>query len=137
MQATRALVKAKVEAFGVAPSRVFFAGISMGGTPSYTLMAQDVPNIFAKAVVCSGAGDVEKAPSVTAEVRIFNGADDNLIDPEAGRAMADAINAAGGKATYYLLQGYDHRSAAEIAFSTPQWDWFFMAGRRGTRLSIR
>ena len=137
MMATRALVRSKVASYHIASNNISFAGISMGGTAAYSLFTADIPNLFAKAIVCSGAGDTSLAPSITAEVRIFNGAEDTVIAPEAGLAMADAINAAGGRATYYLLHGYDHRSAADIAFSLPQWDWLFGHKRHGFVVSIQ
>ncbi|MBQ6247582.1 MAG: hypothetical protein IJK04_11995 [Kiritimatiellae bacterium] len=137
MQATRALVRAKASEYRVSSTNVFFAGISMGGTPAYTLMAQDVPNIFAKAIVCSGGGDTNVAASVTAEVRLFNGENDTIVDPAGARAMAEAINAAGGRAFFRLLPGHDHFTAADVAFSAAQWDWFFGSAWKGFVISIK
>ena len=137
MMATRALVRNKAQSYRVASTNVFFAGISMGGTAAYSLFAADTPNLFHKAIVCSGAGDTNKAASVTTIVRLFNGADDTIVDPNGGKAMADAINAAGGKAIYHLLPDHDHFTAADIAFSAPQWDWFFKTGPRPFVISIQ
>ena len=125
MMASRALVRSKAQSYRVASSNVFFAGISMGGTAAYSLLAADTPNFFHKAIVCSGGGDTSKAASITAAVRLFNGENDTIIDPADGRAMAEAIRASGGKADFRLLAGYDHFTAADVAFSMPQWDWFF------------
>ena len=109
----------------------------MGGTAAYSLFAQDTPNLFAKAIVCSGAGDTGLAPSITAGLRIFNGTEDTVIDPADGKAMADAIAAAGGRARHYLLAGYDHRSAADVAFSTPHWNWLFRPANAATVISLQ
>ncbi|MBQ7189730.1 MAG: hypothetical protein IJR99_09980 [Kiritimatiellae bacterium] len=125
MMATRALVRNKAQSYRVASTNVFFAGISMGGTAAYSLLAADTPNLFHKAIVCSGAGDTSLAPAITAIVRLFNGEKDSIVDPAGGQAMADAINAAGGKAFFNLLPDHDHVSAADVAFSFLQWDWFF------------
>ena len=135
MMATRALLRSVAAEERISADRTFFAGISMGGTASYSLMAQDTPNLFAKAVVCSGAGDTSKAVSITARVRIFNGSGDTIIAPSDGEAMANAINADGGNARYFLLPGYDHFTAAEVAFSNSQWNWFFQS-QSGTVMSI-
>ena len=137
MMATRALVRNKAQTYRVPSSNVFFAGISMGGTASYSLLAADTPNLFSKAIVCSGGGDTSIASSITAIVRLFNGADDTIVDPAAGLAMAEAINAAGGKAIYNLLPGYDHFTAADVAFSASQWDWFFQRGPKRFVISIQ
>ena len=137
MMASRALVRSKAQAFRVASTNVFFAGISMGGTAAYSLLAADTPNLFRKAIVCSGGGDTNKAASVTAAVRLFNGANDTIVNPNGGKAMADAINATGGKAVFNILPGYDHFTAADVAFSKPQWDWFFGTGRKGTLVIFR
>ena len=125
MMATRALVRNKAQAYHVASTNIFFAGISMGGTAACSLLAADTPNLFHKAIICSGGGDTSKAASITAIVKFFNGADDTIVDPDSGRAMAEAINAAGGKAIFNLLPGHDHFTAADVAFSAPQWDWVF------------
>ena len=137
MMASRALVRSKAASYRVANGNVFFAGISMGGTAAYSLFAQDTPNLFAKAIVCSGAGDTSLAPSITAGLRIFNGTEDTVIDPADGKAMADAIAAAGGRARHYLLAGYDHRSAADVAFSTPHWNWLFRPANAPTVISVQ
>ena len=125
MMATRALVRNKAQAYHVASTNIFFAGISMGGTAACSLLAADMPNLFHKAIICSGGGDTSKAAAITAIVKFFNGANDTIVDPDSGRAMAEAINAAGGKAIFNLLPGHDHFTAADVAFSAPQWDWVF------------
>lgn len=125
MMATRALVRSKAQSYHVASTNIFFAGISMGGTAACSLLAADTPNLFHKAIICSGGGDTSKADSITAIVKFFNGENDTIVDPASGRAMAEAINAAGGKAIFNLLPGRDHFTAADVAFSAPQWDWFF------------
>jgi len=137
MMATRALVRNKAQSYRVASTNVFFAGISMGGTAAYSLFAADTPNLFHKAIVCSGAGDTNKAASVTTIVRLFNGADDTIVDPNGGKAMADAINAAGGRAFFNLLPGYDHVTAADVAFSASQWNWFFRRKHPGFAIHIQ
>lgn len=137
MMASRALVRSKAQANRVAVSNTFFAGISMGGTAGWSLLAADTPNLFAKAVICSGGGDTAKAPSITADVRIFNGGNDTVINPALGEAMASAINVSGGKATYVLLPDYDHFTAADVAFSDSQWDWFFGNGKIGFIIKIQ
>ena len=136
MMATRALVRNKAQTYHVAATNIYFAGISMGGTAACSLLAADTPNLFHKAIVCSGGGDTSKAASITAIVKFFNGADDTIVDPAAGRAMAEAINAAGGKAIFNLLPGRDHFTAADVAFSAPQWDWFFRSDRTGLVIRI-
>lgn len=135
MMACRALVKEKSRMYMVSTNNTFFAGISMGGTAAYNLFAADVPNIFARVAVCSAAGDTSLADKITASARIFNGSADAVIDPLAGKAMAEAIVEAGGRARWQLLEGYDHAGAAEVAFSDPQWDWFFKPAR-GTVIRI-
>ena len=137
MMASRALVRSKAHANRVSPSNTFFAGISMGGTAGWSLLAADMPNLFAKAVICSGGGDTAKSSSITADVRIFNGGKDTVINPSLGEAMASAVNASGGKATYVHLPEHDHFSAADVAFSDPQWDWFFGRGRTGFAVKIQ
>ena len=129
MMATRALVRAKAREYRVSAGNTFFAGISMGGTAAYNLFAADVPNLFGKVVVCSARGDTALAPKITASARIFNGSNDDIVDPMAGKVMAEAIAAAGGTARWRMLDGYGHAEAAEVAFSDSQWDWFFRPTR--------
>lgn len=115
MMATRALVRNKAQTYRVPSANIFFAGISMGGTSAYSLLAAGTPNLFSKVIVCSGGGNTSKAAAITATVRLFNGENDTIVDPASGQAMADAINTSGGKAIYNLLPGYDHFTAADVA----------------------
>lgn len=137
MMASRALVRSKAQANRTPPANTFFAGISMGGTAGWSLLAADVPNLFGKAVICSGGGDTAKASSITAVVRIFNGGKDTVINPSLGEEMASAVNASGGNATYVHLPEHDHFTAADIAFSDSQWDWFFGRGRTGFAVKVQ
>ena len=125
LMASRALVLAKASEWGVPPERTCFAGISMGGTAAYSLLAKDTPPLFARAIVCSGGGNTNLAESVGTAVRAFNGTEDTIVDPAAGRAMAEAIAAAGGDARWFPLPAHDHFTAADIAFGAEQWDWMF------------
>ena len=51
--------------------------------------------------------------------------------------MAEAINAAGGTAIFNLLPDHDHFTAADVAFSAPQWDWFFKTNPSPFVISIQ
>ena len=118
------LVRARVEKHGVPPARVFATGVSMGGHEIYRLLVRE-PNLFARAVIVGAVGDVEKAGDVQSELRVYHGADDEVIALGRAKAMVDAVNAKNpGRASLVTLKGKRHRDAAEAAYSKSDcWKW--------------
>ena len=118
------LVRVRVEQHGVPPARVFATGVSMGGHEVYRLLVRE-PKLFARAVIVSAVGDAEKAGDVQSELRVYHGADDEVIALGRAKAMVDAVNAKNpGRASLVTLKGKRHRDAAEAAYTKSDcWKW--------------
>ena len=118
------LVRARGEKHGGPPARVFATGVSMGGHEVYRLLVRE-PKLFARAVIVGAVGDAEKAGDVQSELRVYHGADDEVIALGRAKAMVDAVNAKNpGCTSLVTLKGKRHRDAAEAAYSKSDcWKW--------------
>ena len=91
-------------------SRVYAAGISMGGYGTWELITRR-PEVFAAAVPVCGSGIPDMADKlVNMGIWAFHGEADGTVPPQGTRDMEAAIKAAGGtkmKATYFPGVGHD------------------------------
>ena len=121
---------------GADASRVYLAGVSMGGYGVWHL-ASEHPGRFAALVsVCGGsplrAGDrfrpiAEKVGRTPAW--LFHGADDRVVPPSESRQMAAAIEAAGGTARYSEYPGVGHNVWTKVLGEKSLMPWL-LAQRR-------
>lgn len=96
--------------FPIDPSRIYIAGLSMGGFGTWDLMAR-LPNKFAAAVPICGGGDVRTAASIKhIPVWAFHGAKDDVVSPKRSRAMVHALREAGGLPGYTEYPDIEHNS---------------------------
>lgn len=110
----RALEEASA-AVGADESRLYLAGVSMGGYGVWHL-ASEHPGRFAALVsVCGGSplyGDDRFAPIARKVGRtpawLFHGADDRVVPASESRQMAAAIESAGGVVRYNEYPGVGH-----------------------------
>ena len=118
------LVRKRAEKHGIPPLRVFATGVSMGGHVIYGMLVTE-PTLFARALIVSAVGNTEKAGNIKAEIRVYHGANDEVIAPGRAKAMVDAINAKNpGRTTLVQLKGKAHRDAAEAAYGKSDcWKW--------------
>lgn len=124
-----ALVESLVDSLSnndkVDPSRVYVAGLSMGGFGTAQLLAKFPDTFAAGVVICGGAplshtDDLKKTPTW-----IFHGLDDNVVPPQYSIDYFAAIDEGNGKHRLTLYEGVDHQSW-DHAFSEPDFlSWIF------------
>jgi predicted peptidase len=131
MEAVLALVERTAEKHPIDRSRIYITGISMGGFGTWDMLTR-APDTFAAAIPICGGGDPEKAEKFKdVPIRIYHGADDQTILPEAGRMMAEALEKAGGKPEFIVLPGVAHDSWTRTYKDVEVIGWLLSKRRAG------
>ncbi len=105
----KAFIEEMVEKFNGDRTRIYLTGVSMGGYCSWQLL-MSMPFMFRRALILCGGGMYWNAARIKAEVRAYHGTVDPCVFFEESRKMVDAVNANGGKATLYPLDGVGHNA---------------------------
>jgi predicted peptidase len=117
------LVGETASAQAVDAERIYITGLSMGGFGTWAALARE-PGMFAAAIPVCGAGDPETAESFKdIPIRIFHGADDEVVPPEGSRLMFDALKKAGADVglTVYPDVGHDSWTRTYAEESVIRW----------------
>jgi|AntRauTorckE6833_2_1112554.scaffolds.fasta_scaffold11351_2 predicted peptidase len=94
----------------VDPDRIYITGLSMGGFGTWSVLARK-PEVFAAAIPICGAGDPETVGAFKdLPIRIFHGANDDVVPPAGSQLMFDALKQAGSDAKLTLYPGVGHNS---------------------------
>ena len=105
------------ESYSIDPQRRILAGWSMGGYGAWSLAAAS-PEKWSAVVAVSGGGDPELASQLTnVPIWAIHGVKDRAVLPEQSQSMANAVNAAGGRAECTILPGVAH-DAWKYAFAS-------------------
>ncbi len=104
------------------PKRIYLTGVSMGGYCSWQLL-MSMPFVFHRAVILCGGGMYWNAARVKAEVRAYHGTVDPCVKFEESCKMVDAVNANGGKATLFPLEGVGHNAWDYVYPDQSIMDW--------------
>jgi len=106
-------------------SRIYVAGLSMGGMGTFELLWR-MPNTFAAASAICGAGAPEKAGEFAQlPLRIYHGEDDSVVSVEESMKMVSALLTTGGQPEVILYPEVDHNSW-DYAFAEPDFlTWMF------------
>ena len=134
------------------PSRVYIAGLSMGGYGSWQML-MDHPGVFA--AIVTAAGGVTAPPSmkelfvhvaggdpyrvVAERVRgvpawLFHGGADPVVPVMESRRMVEALRAVGSPVRYTEYPGVEHDSWDTAFGQRELWEWLF-AQHRGSSTS--
>lgn len=107
-------------------SRVYGAGISMGGYGTWELITRN-HEIFAAAIPVCGSGIPSLASRLTnMAIWAFHGEKDNTVPAQGSRDMVEAITAAGGKKIKYTeFPGVWHDSWIPAYKTEGLVDWLF------------
>jgi predicted esterase len=110
LRAASALLDRYLALDTVDKTRVYIAGISMGGCGTWEMMARR-PETFAAAAPVCGSGILSSAETLTKiAIWAFHGALDSTVLPEGSSKMVEAIRAAGGNVAYNEFPGVWHDS---------------------------
>lgn len=81
-------------------TRIYVAGISMGGFGTWDLLQRN-PRMFAAAIPVCGGGDPAFAQTLKKiPIWVFHGALDEIVDPNRSREMVKALEEVGGHIKY-------------------------------------
>ena len=106
--------------------RVYLGGLSMGGMGTFDLLTLR-PKTFAAAFPICGGGNPRNARKISRVTSfwIFHGAEDDVVDPEYSKVMAEALKKRNGKVKLTIYPGTSHNSW-DKAFSEPELlSWVF------------
>ncbi|MFN3562307.1 MAG: prolyl oligopeptidase family serine peptidase [Chloroherpetonaceae bacterium] len=111
--------------YAVDTSRVYVAGISMGGFGTWELVMRH-PSRFAAAVPICGGGDVTKVHRLKLlPIWVFHGSDDQVIKVQWSRSLVDSLKTLGAPVRYTELPNIGH-NAWTPAFATDElYEWLF------------
>ncbi len=115
-------IGAMITEFNGDPSRIYLTGVSMGGYCSWQLL-MSMPFTFKRALILCGGGMYWNAARVKAEVRAYHGTVDPTVKFEESCKMVDAVNANGGKATLFPLEGVGHNAWDYVYHDQSIMDW--------------
>ncbi len=116
-------IRAMIKEYNGDPNRIYLTGVSMGGYCSWQLL-MSMPDVFrARATILCGGGMYWNAGRIRAEVHAYHGTVDPVVYPEESRKMVDAVNAAGGKATLFPLEGVGHNAWDYVYVDQKEIDW--------------
>ncbi len=107
-------------------SRVYIAGLSMGGMGTYE-MVQRNPETFAAAIAICGAGSTSEVKNYAENTPfwVIHGAEDNVVNPIRSLEMAQAMLEAGAKPRVTIYEDANHNSW-DPAFAEPDFLlWLF------------
>ena len=123
LAASTELLRSFIKKNRVDTSRVYIAGISMGGYGSWEMITRH-PKLFAAAIILCGAG----FPSYAARLKnisiwAFHGLKDGTVLPSGTKDMESALISVGGniKATYFENIGHDVWDAAFSTEGLTEW----------------
>ncbi len=110
LEALLALIEETATKHPIDRRRIYLTGLSMGGFGTWDLLARS-PQTWAAAIPICGAGD----PTTVAKfkdipIRIFHGADDEVVPPAGSKLMFDALQKVGSTAEFTLYPGIAHDS---------------------------
>ena len=107
-------------------SRIYVAGLSMGGYGTWYLLTR-FPDMFAAAIPICGGGDPNQVANFThVPIWAFHGSKDDRVDPEESRKMIEALEKAGARPKYTEYKKTGHVDSWLKAFQEPTLlSWLF------------
>lgn len=123
------LLEKITQEFPIDESRIYIAGLSMGGYGTWDLIAR-YPQKFAAAVPICGGGDVKTAAKIKhIPLWAFHGAKDEIVPPDQSRRMIKALQNEGALPGYTEYPDVAHNSWV-YAFREPHlMPWLFKQKR--------
>lgn len=124
------LIPQILKEYPIDQTRVYAAGISMGGYGTWDLLARR-PEWFAAGIPVCGGADLATAPKIAQiPLWVWHGDQDKTVPTVRSQLMVEALKKAGGNPKYTELPGIQHNSWSP-AFKTPElYDWLFQQQKK-------
>lgn len=118
LNAAQSLLESLMRGGSIDATRVWVAGISMGGYGTWNLIMNE-PDLFAAAIPMCGGGDPDKAAELMdLPIWTFHGDADDVVPVSGTQEMVAAIEAAGGTHILYTeYAGAGHVDCWEYAYA--------------------
>lgn len=115
---------------GVDASRVYLAGLSMGGFGAFDLAVRQPERFAAVLAICGGGdpGSVDRLLGLP--IRVYHGSADDVVPVQRSRVMVAALRAAGAVVHYHELAGVKHDSWRAAFGNGGAVDWLFAQDQR-------
>lgn len=119
------LLETMIEQTYIDKSRIYVAGLSMGGMGVFDLCWR-MPNLFAAAIAVCGTGSPLKAYRFAKlPIRIYHGDEDDVVSVDESLEMIAALEDLGGSPEAFIYPGVKHDSW-ENAFAEPDFlSWLY------------
>ena len=123
--------------YNVDSKRVVLTGWSMGAYGAWNLGIAE-PSRWSAVIPLAGGGDETKVAALKdVPVWAFHGALDKLVKPESNKAMVDALNAAGGKATFTEFPQIGHYLCEAVYGNDSVVQWMLDPRKTPTELGTK
>jgi len=109
--------------YNIDHDRVSLTGLSMGGYGTFIYGAQHIDKFSALMPICGGGRVEDAAILAKVPVRVFHGADDQVVPPEKSKEMVEAIKAAGGDVEYTEFPDTGHDSWDKVYRNSSSIKW--------------
>lgn len=132
LQAAIELLQKTIGNEGVDRSRIYIAGLSMGGMGTFEAVYR-YPDLFAAAVPICGGADVNAYDKRVSKIpfRVFHGAQDAVVDVNHSKKIVDKLKILNTSVEYIEYPAVNHNSW-DNAFAEPDFlEWMFRKKRKG------
>jgi predicted peptidase len=124
------LVRTMESEYRIDPDRIYLTGLSMGGIGTW-MTAIAYPDRFAALAPICARGETEHIARIAhVPVWAFHGDADTCVLESKGRAMVEALRAAGGVVGYTVYPGVEHDSWTATYNDDRLYEWL-LANKRG------
>lgn len=125
-----ALVDDVVKSHRADQSRLYVTGLSMGGYGTWGICSK-YPDKFAAAAPICGAGNAKTVAAMKGvPTWAFHGDKDTAVSFAAGKAMVDALKAAGGDVQFTVYEGVGHDSWTATYNNDKLYEWLLSKSRK-------
>lgn len=116
-------------------TRIYITGYSAGGSGTWRML-NDNPHTFAAACIAAATPLMVDAENVKdTPVFAVAGTDDTIMDADKIETFVNSILTLGGEARFDLLEGKDHFSTCNEAFTRERLSWMFNHSRETSSIS--
>ncbi len=121
IESLKAFIDRMTEKYNIDKSRIYLAGLSMGGFGTW-YCAMAYPDMFAAIAPCCGGGMPWNASVLKMPVWAFHGLDDTVVAPSNTIDMVEKLKLTNPRVKFDLYEGVGHGSW-ERAFSPELMKW--------------